>query len=61
MTDCRECERKLEEIERLWGRIDQPKSEVASLEDDGINSYDRIDLDLPFTYLDALVYYSTVS
>jgi len=32
VTDCRECERKLEEIERLWGRIDQLKSEVASLE-----------------------------
>lgn len=30
---------------------------IPKLEDNGVTSYDRIDLDLPFTYLDALVYY----
>lgn len=30
---------------------------IPKLEDNGVTTYDRIDLDLPFTYLDALVYY----
>lgn len=30
---------------------------IKKLEDNGVTSYDRVDLDLPFTYLDALVFY----